>query len=131
IEAVGMESHGHGVQYAYDRVKQAAMLESDRPIALREAILACRNGGTLSVSGVFGGFVDKIPFGSIMNRSLTIKTGQTHVHRYMKPLLERVEKGEIDPSFVVTHHLRLDEAPEGYNTFLKKQDECIKVVLKP
>ncbi|MGN6641694.1 MAG: zinc-dependent alcohol dehydrogenase [Verrucomicrobiota bacterium] len=131
IDAVGMEAHGHGVQYAYDRAKQAMMLETDRPIALREAIMACRNGGTLSVPGVYGGFVDKIPLGSIMNRSLTIKTGQTHVQRYTRPVLERIEKGEIDPSFVVTHHLSLDEAPDGYDIFRNKEDECIKVVLKP
>jgi threonine dehydrogenase-like Zn-dependent dehydrogenase len=131
IDAVGMESHGHGLQYAYDRAKQAVMAETDRPIVLREAAMACRNGGTLSIPGVYGGFVDKIPFGAIMNRSLTIKTGQTHVQRYMRPLLEKIEKGEIDPSFVVTHQMRLDEAAEGYETFLNKEDECIKVVLKP
>src|SRR5205085_103682 len=108
IDAVGMEAHGHGVMYAYDRAKQALMLESDRPIALREAILACRNGGTVSVAGVYGGFVDKLPMGSVMNRSLTIKTGQTHVHRYLRPLLERVANGEIDPSLVVTHRMKLD-----------------------
>jgi threonine dehydrogenase-like Zn-dependent dehydrogenase len=131
IDAVGMEAHGHGIQYGYDRAKQAMMLETDRPIALREAMLSVRNGGTLSVPGVYGGFVDKIPFGSIMNRSITIKTGQTHVHRYLGPLLERVQKGEIDPSFVITHQLSLDEAPEGYEIFKNKQDECIKIVLKP
>lgn len=131
IDAVGMESHGHGLQYAYDRAKQAVMAETDRPIVLREAAMACRNGGTLSIPGVYGGFVDKIPFGAIMNRSLTIKTGQTHVQRYMRPLLEKIEKGEIDPSFVVTHQMRLEEAAEGYETFLNKEDECIKVVLKP
>jgi threonine dehydrogenase-like Zn-dependent dehydrogenase len=131
IEAVGMESHGHGIQYAYDRLKQATMLETDRPIALREAILACRNGGTVAVSGVFGGFIDKVPFGSIMNRSLTIKTGQTHVQRYLRPLLERIENGEIDPSFVVTHTLRLDDAPAGYEIFNNKVDDCVKVVMKP
>ena len=131
IDAVGMEAHAAGVVYAYDRAKQAVMLETDRPIALREAILACRNGGVVSVAGVYGGFVDKIPFGSIMNRSITIKTGQTHVQRYMRPLLERIEKGEIDPSFVVTHRMRLDEAPQAYDMFLNKENECIKVVLKP
>jgi len=131
IDAVGMEAHGHGIQYGYDRAKQAMMLETDRPIALREAMFSVRNGGTLSVPGVYGGFVDKIPFGSIMNRSITIKTGQTHVHRYLSPLLERVQKGEIDPSFVITHQLSLDEAPEGYEIFKNKQDECIKIVLKP
>jgi threonine dehydrogenase-like Zn-dependent dehydrogenase len=131
IDAVGMEAHGHGIQYAYDRAKQSLMLENDRPIALREAILACRNGGTLSVPGVYGGFVDKIPFGALMNRGLTVKTGQTHVQRYLRPLLERIQKGEIDPSFVVTHEMSLEDAPEGYRTFNKKQDSCIKVVLKP
>jgi threonine dehydrogenase-like Zn-dependent dehydrogenase len=131
IDAVGMESHTPGPMYYYDRAKQAMMLETDRPIALRQAILACRNGGTVSVPGVYGGFVDKIPFGSLMNRSLTIKTGQTHAHRYLKPLLQRIENGEIDPSFVVTHRMSLDEAPKAYDMFLHKQDECIKVVLKP
>jgi len=131
IDAVGMEAHGHGPEYAYDRAKQALMLETDRPIALREAILACRNGGTVSVAGVYGGFIDKVPFGSVMNRSITIKSGQTHVQRYLKPLLGRIEKGEIDPSFVVTHRMSLDEAPQAYDTFLNKENECIKVVLKP
>lgn len=131
IDAVGMEAHGHGPMYAYDRAKQAMRLETDRAIALREAILACRNGGTVSIAGVYGGFIDKVPFGSLMNRAITIKTGQTHVHKYLKPLLERIEKGEIDPSFVVTHRMSLDDAPSAYDTFLKKEDECIKVVLKP
>jgi threonine dehydrogenase-like Zn-dependent dehydrogenase len=131
IDAVGMEAHTPGPMYAYDRTKQALMLETDRPIALRQAIMACRNGGTISIPGVYGGFVDKIPFGSLMNRSLTVKTGQTHAHRYLKPLLGRIEKGEIDPSFVVTHQMSLDDAPKAYEMFLNKQDECIKVVLKP
>jgi threonine dehydrogenase-like Zn-dependent dehydrogenase len=130
IDAVGMEAHGHGVTYAYDRVKQAMMLESDRPLALREAILACRNGGTVSVIGVYGGFIDKFPMGAVMNRSLTIRAGQCHVHRYMRPLLERVQNGEIDPSFVITHRLPLDQAPKGYDMFLKKEDDCEKVVLQ-
>lgn len=131
IDAVGLEAHKPGITYLYDRVKQAMMLESDRPIALREAILACRKGGTVSIPGVYGGFDDKIPVGAIMNKALTIKTGQTHVQRYFRPLLERINKREIDPSFVVTHTLRLDEAPEGYDMFMNKQDDCIKVVLKP
>ena len=130
IDAVGMEAHGHAAIYAYDRAKQALMLESDRPIALREAILNCRNGGVVSVIGVYGGFIDKFPMGSVMNRSLTIRSGQCHVQRYMKPLLERVQKGEIDPSFVITHRLHLDEAARGYDMFLNKQDNCEKVVLK-
>jgi threonine dehydrogenase-like Zn-dependent dehydrogenase len=130
IDAVGMEAHGHPGIYAYDRAKQALMLESDRPIALREAILNCRNGGTISVIGVYGGFIDKFPMGSVMNRSLTIRSGQCHVHRYLKPLLQRVQNGEIDPSFVITHTLPLSEAPRGYDMFLKKEDNCEKVVLK-
>jgi len=131
IDAVGMEAHGNGVEFGYDRIKQAMMLETDRPIVLREVFLACRNGGTVSVAGVYGGFVDKLPFGSVMNRSITIKTGQTHVHRYLAPLLERVQKGEIDPSFVITHRMKLEDAPEGYKLFKDKEDECIKVVLTP
>jgi threonine dehydrogenase-like Zn-dependent dehydrogenase len=131
IDAVGMESHAAGLMFAYDRMKQAMMSESDRPIALREAIMACRNGGIVSVAGVYGGLVDKMPMGSLMNRSLTIKTGQTHVHRYMQPLLQRIANGEIDPTFVVTHRMSLDEAPEGYKIFNNKEDECMKIVLKP
>jgi len=131
IDCVGMESHGHGPMYAYDRAKQAMMLETDRPIALREALMACRNGGTVSIAGVYGGFVDKLPFGSLMNRALTVKTGQTHVQRYLKPLLGRIERGEIDPGFVVTHRMNLEDAPQAYDMFVNKQDECIKVVLKP
>ena len=132
IDAVGMEAHHHhGAVYAYDRVKQATRSETDRPYALREAIMSCRNGGIVSVIGVYGGFVDKFPMGSVMNRSLTIKSGQCHVQRYLRPLLERVQNGDIDPSFVVTHTLPLDEAPQGYETFKQKQDECVKVVLKP
>ena len=131
IDAVGLEAHLPGPVGAYDRVKQATGLESDRPHALREAIMACRNGGTVSVIGVYGGFVDKFPMGSLMNRSLTLRTGQCHVQRYMKPLLERIEKGEIDPSFVITHRLPLDEAPRGFDMFMNKEDDCLKVVLKP
>ena len=131
IDAVGMEAHGPPAIYAYDRAKQALMLETDRPIALREAILACKNGGTISVIGVYGGMIDKFPMGAIMNRSLTIRSAQCHVQRYMRPLLERVQRGEIDPSFVVTHRLGLDEAPRGYDMFLNKEDDCVKVVLKP
>src|SRR5215213_2198569 len=129
IDAVGMEAHGHGVQYAYDRAKQAAMLETDRPIALREAILACRNGGVVSVIGVYGGFIDKFPMGAVMNRSLTIRAGQCHVQRYMRPLLDRIQNGEIDPSFVITHRMPLDQAARGYDMFLNKEDNCEKVVL--
>ncbi|HEU4565810.1 MAG TPA: zinc-dependent alcohol dehydrogenase [Gemmatimonadaceae bacterium] len=131
IDAVGMEAHGHGPMYAYDRTKQAMKLETDRPIALREAIMACRNGGTVSIIGVYGGFIDKFPIGSVMNRSLTIRTGQCHVHRYMRPLLERIRNGEIDPSFVITHRMALDDAPLGFDMFVNKEDECLKVVLRP
>jgi threonine dehydrogenase-like Zn-dependent dehydrogenase len=131
IDAVGMEAHAPGIIYAYDRVKQALMLETDRPYALREAIMSCRNGGTVSVIGVYGGFIDKFPMGSFMNRSLTMRTGQAHVQRYMKPLLERILNGEIDPSFVITHTMSLDEAPRGYSMFDNKEDGCIKIVLKP
>ena len=131
IDAVGMEAHTPGVMHAYDRAKQAMMLETDRPVALREAIMACRNGGTVSVIGVYGGFIDKFPFGSVMNRSLTIRSGQCHVQKYLRPLLERIQNGDIDPSFVITHRMRLDDAPEGFAKFLAKQDDCIKIVLKP
>ncbi len=131
IDAVGLEAHTPGPVYAYDRMKQAMMQETDRPIALREAIMACRNGGTVSVIGVYGGLIDKFPMGSLMNRSLTIRTGQCHVQRYMRPLLDRIQRGEIDPSFVITHHMSLDEAPEGYDKFVNKEDDCIKIVMKP
>jgi len=131
IDAVGMEGHAPGIAGAYDRAKQAMMLESDRPVALRQAILACRSGGTISVAGVYGGFIDKFPMGAIVNRSLTLKSGQTHVHRYMRPLLQRIERGEIDPSFVITHRMKLTDAPQGYETFVHKEDDCMKVVLTP
>ena len=131
IDAVGMEAHGATLEYAYDRAKQALMLEPDRPIALREAIRACRKGGTVSIPGVYGSLGDKIPLGAIVNKGLTIKSGQTHVQRYMKPLLERVQKGEINPGFVITHEMGLEEAPKAYDMFKNKERECIKVVLKP
>jgi threonine dehydrogenase-like Zn-dependent dehydrogenase len=132
IDAVGMEGHhDFGPLYAYDRVKQAARLHPDRAFALREAILNCRNGGIVSVIGVYGGMIDKFPMGTVVNRSLTIKSGQCHVHRYLRPLLERIEKGEIDPSFVISHTMALEDAPKGYDMFLNKRDDCEKVVLKP
>jgi threonine dehydrogenase-like Zn-dependent dehydrogenase len=131
IDAVGMEAHAAGLVGAYDRTKQAVGAENDRPHVLREAIMACKSGGIVSVIGVYSGFVDKFPMGSFMNRSLTMKTGQCHVHRYMKPLLERIRKGEIDPSFVISHRARLEDAPEMYRTFRDKEDDCLKVVLKP
>ncbi|MEG3985554.1 zinc-dependent alcohol dehydrogenase [Microcoleus sp. Pol7_A1] len=131
IDAVGMEAHGTGLDALYDKAKQAVRLESDRPTALRQVILACRKGGTVSIPGVYGGFVDKVPLGAAFNKGLTMKMGQTHVHRYLRPLLDRVQKGEIDPSFVITHRMKLDEAPHAYEIFKQKKDNCIKVVLKP
>ena len=129
IDAVGTEAHGHGAQYAYDRAKQMARIELDRPIALREAIRACRNGGIVSVIGVYAGFIDKFPMNAVMNRGLTIKAGQCHVHRYLQPLLERIEAGDIDPRFVITHRMKLEDAPRGYDMFVHKEDECLKVVM--
>ena len=129
IDAGGVEGHTHGVQYVHDRAKQFVRLQADRPIALREAILSCANGGTVSIIGVYAGLIDKFPINAVMNRSLTIKAGQCHVHRYMKPLLERIQKGEIDPTFVITHRMRLDQAPEGYRIFNDKKDNCEKIVL--
>jgi threonine dehydrogenase-like Zn-dependent dehydrogenase len=129
IDAVGTEAHGGPAVYGYDRVKQALMLESDRAIALRQAIRACRNAGTVSVIGVYGGFVDKFPMGAVMNRGLTIKAGQCHVHKYMPRLLEHIERGDLDPSFVITHRMSLENAPAAYELFLSKRDGCEKVVL--
>ena len=130
IDCVGMEAHSaNHLLYAMDRAKQAIKMEVDRPLALREAILACKNGGTVSVMGVYGGFIDQFPMGSVMNRSLTIRTGQCHVHRYIPRLLEHIVAGRVDPSFVITHHLPLTEAAAGYDMFVKKQDNCEKVVL--
>jgi threonine dehydrogenase-like Zn-dependent dehydrogenase len=130
IDAVGLEAHLPGPVGAYDRVKQATGLESDRPHALREAIMACRNGGTVSVIGVYGGFVDKFPLGSVMNRSLTIRAGQCHVQKYMPLLLDKIQNGDIDPSFVISHRLPLADAAKGYEMFVNKVDNCEKVVLK-
>jgi threonine dehydrogenase-like Zn-dependent dehydrogenase len=129
IDAVGLEAHSYGPMFAVDRAKQAVMLETDRPIALREAIRACRNGGIVSVVGVYGGFIDHFPIGAIVNRALTIRSGQCHVQRYLRPLLQRIENGELDPSFVVTHRLPLSEAAEGYRLFDERVDGCEKVVL--
>jgi threonine dehydrogenase-like Zn-dependent dehydrogenase len=132
IDAVGMEAtHGSAHIAAYDRVKQAVRSETDRPHVLRQAIMSCRSGGVVSVIGVYGGLLDKFPAGAWMNRSLTLRTGQCHVQRYMRPLLERIQKGEIDPSFVITHKFPLGEAEEAYRTFSEKSNNCIKIVLKP
>jgi len=132
IDAVGAEAHATGSFDAMlDKAKTAVYLGTDRPHVLREAIMCCRKGGTVSIPGVYLGFLDKIPFGAAMNKGLTMKMGQTHVHRYLKPLLQKIEAGAIDPSFVITHQLRLDDAPGAYETFRDKKDCCIKVVLKP
>ncbi|MEW1585823.1 zinc-dependent alcohol dehydrogenase [Micromonospora vinacea] len=131
IDAVGLEGHhGNAAMYAYDRAKQAARVETERPFALRQAILACRSGGVVSVVGAYGGFVDKFPMGAFMNRSLIMRTGQCHVQRYTRPLMERIQRGEIDPSFIVSHRMPLRDAPKGYKIFQKKQDDCTKVLLK-
>jgi threonine dehydrogenase-like Zn-dependent dehydrogenase len=130
IDAVGLEAHHPtGPVRAYDKTKQLTRMETERGHALREAIMACRNGGTVSIMGVYGGLMDKFPIGSVMNRSLTIRTGQCHVHRYMKPLLARIRNDDIDPTFVITHRMSLEDASEGYEIFKHKQDGCVKVVL--
>jgi threonine dehydrogenase-like Zn-dependent dehydrogenase len=131
IDAVGLEAHGTGLSNLYDQVKQTVRLETDRPYVLREAIQACRKGGTLSIPGVYGGFIDKVPLGAAFAKGLTLKMGQTHVHKYLRPLLDRILQGEIDPSAIITHRLKLDDAPQIYETFRNKEDNCIKVVLKP
>ena len=130
IDAVGMEAHGHGLQFQHDNLKQKAKIQMDRPMAVREAIMACRSAGIVSILGVYAGVVDAFPLGALMNRGLTIKTGQCHVHRYMKPLLERIERGEIDPSFVVSHQMNLDDAAKGYDMFMHKQDDVMKIILR-
>jgi threonine dehydrogenase-like Zn-dependent dehydrogenase len=131
IDAVGLEAHGHGPGALYDRVAHAIRFETDRPTALRQAILACRKGGVVSLAGAYGGFGDKIPLGAAFNKGLRLRMGQTHVHRYIEPLLQRVCSGEIDPTDIITHRFPLDEAPAGYELFLEKEDACIKVVLTP
>ena len=132
IDAVGTEAHAGGsFDAVLDKAKVAVYLGTDRPHVLREAIMCCRKGGTVSIPGVYVGMVDKIPFGAAMNKGLTLKMGQTHMHKYMRPLLERIEKGEIDPSFVITHRLKLTDAPVAYQTFRDKKDGCIKVVMTP
>ncbi|CAN5275003.1 zinc-dependent alcohol dehydrogenase [soil metagenome] len=132
IDAVGMEAHTDlTAVHVYDKAKQLTKLQTERPQALREAILSVRNGGTVSIVGVYGGFMDKFPIGSLMNRSLTVKTGQCHVHRYLEPLMQHIRSGDIDPSYIISHHMKLDEAPEAYEMFKHKRDECTKVVLHP
>ena len=129
IDAVGMEAHAANAWHIYDKAKTMLMMETERAVAVREAIMCCRNGGTVSIAGVYGGFMDKFPIGAVVNRSLTIRSGQTHVHRYMRPLLQRIENGDIDPSFIITHRMPLESAPEGYAMFTNKDDDCLKVVL--
>jgi threonine dehydrogenase-like Zn-dependent dehydrogenase len=131
IDAVGLEAHGTSVGALYDRAKTAMYLATDRPHVLRQAIQGCRKGGTVSIPGVYGGFLDKVPFGAAFAKGLTFTMGQTHVHRYLRPLLARIERGEIHPAFVITHRLPLEDAPQGYEMFKHKENSCIKIVLKP
>lgn len=132
IDAVGLEAHAGGAADAVlDKAKAAMMLATDRPHVLREAIIACRPAGIVSVPGVYGGFLDKVPFGAAMNKGLTIRTGQTHVNRYIEDLLHRIEEGQIDPTFVITHRVTLEDGPDAYKTFRDKKDGCIKVVMRP
>lgn len=132
IDAVGCEAHGTGaIDAVMDKVKSTVMLTTDRAHVLRETIKCCRKGGTISVPGAYVGFPDKLPFGAFMNKGLTMKSGQTHMQRYMKPLFKMIESGKIDPSFVITHRIHLDDAPAAYKTFRDKKDNCIKVVIKP
>ena len=131
IDAVGLEAHGTTLDAWYDRAKTSIYLATDRPHALRQAISACRKGGTVSIPGVYGGWLDKFPLGAAFAKGLTLKMGQTHMHRYLPRLLSRIEAGDIDPSFIITHRVTLDDAPTMYRTFREKQDDCIKVVMSP
>src|SRR3954466_8729815 len=131
IDCVGLEAHGTTIDALYDRAKTALYLATDRSHALRQAIRACRKGGTISIPGVYGGFLDKFPFGAAFSKGLTFKMGQTNVQKYLRPLLKLIQDGKIDPSFVITHRLSLADAPNGYDTFKNNQDECIKVVMTP
>ena len=131
IDSVGLEASGTGIEGVYDAIKQAVRLETDRPAVLRQLILACRKAGTLSIPGVYGGFIDKMPMGAIFAKGLTLRTGQTHVHKYLHKLLEIVQSGEIDPSFIITHRMALDDAPRGYRIFRDKEEGCIKIVMRP
>lgn len=131
IDAVGMEAHSNNLDYYYDKAKQKARLQTDRPIVLREAIYACKKGGTLSVVGVYGGLIDKFPMGAAMNKGLTFRMGQMHAQKYIPRLLDHLQKGEVDPSFILTHKWSLDAAPEGYEMFKNKTDNCVRVVFTP
>lgn len=131
IDAVGMESHGVTLDAKMDRLKQTLKTQMDRPTVLRQALHSCRKGGTVSVPGVYAGFLDNIPFGFVVAKALTIRSGQTHVQRYLKPLLDKILNNQIDPSEIITHRMTIDEAPDGYEKFLNKEDHCVKVILKP
>jgi threonine dehydrogenase-like Zn-dependent dehydrogenase len=131
IDAVGMEAHGGGMDGWADKRMQQVKMQTDRPTALRQVFMACRKGGTVSIPGVYGGMIDKVPLGAAFNKGLTLKMGQTHVQRYMRPLYERIEKGEVDPSFIITHRVSLDEVPQAYQMFRDKEADCIKVVVRP
>ena len=131
IDCVGLEAHGFSPDNVMDFVKTTLKISFDRPHVLRQAILACRPGGTLSIPGVYGGLLDKVPFGAAFGKGLTFKMGQTNMHKYLKPLLERVQKGEIDPGFIISHRLTLEDAPRGYKNFHDNQNEWTKVVLRP
>jgi threonine dehydrogenase-like Zn-dependent dehydrogenase len=131
IDAVGLEAHGAHLDYYYDKIKTMTFMATDRASALRQAIHCCRKGGTVSIPGVYGGFIDKVPMGAAFGKGITMKMGQTHVHKYLPTLLAHIQKGDIDPSFVVTHTVSIDDAPEMYKTFRDKKDGCVKVVLKP
>ena len=131
IDAVGLESHFSDLQGIYDAVKTTLLLETDRPGVLRQAIQAVRKGGTLSIPGVYGGMLDKVPFGAAFGKGITMKMGQTHMHKHMKPLLERVEKGQIDPSFIISHRITLDDAPEMYKVWRDKKERVTKIVIDP
>ena len=131
IDAVGLEAYGHTVDALYDYAKAGLYTATDRPHALRQAIRCCRKGGTVSIPGVYGGMLDKFPLGAAFAKSLTFRMGQTHMHKYMRPLLDRILKDEIDPSFIITHRLKLSQAAEGYATFKKHQNDCVKIVMTP
>jgi threonine dehydrogenase-like Zn-dependent dehydrogenase len=131
IDCVGLESHGWSVDNVLDFVKTTLKISFDRPHVLREAIVACKPGGTLSIPGVYGGVLDKVPFGAAFGKGLTFKMGQTNMHKYLAPLMERILKGEIDPSFIISHRLSLEEAPMGYKNFHDNQSEWTKIVLRP
>jgi threonine dehydrogenase-like Zn-dependent dehydrogenase len=131
IDAVGMEAHGVSIDAISDEIKQRLMLETDRPMVLRQCIQACRKGGVVSIPGVYGGFIDKVPFGAAFGKGLTMKMGQTHMHKYLQPLLDHVQKGDIDPSFIISHRITLNQVPDMYDTWLKKQDHVTKIVIDP